>query len=1017
MEEKKKKMWKNLFLDIKRKLQNETIEDLYKIYKEYKYATDLSKIVYLKEILDSYLKNYQNNDIIKIEILKIIKKIIDNIEINNNYNDYPDYNNNNFINKINNKVEFNSLIIDNLNKIGCDNLNLNHFELSPYQIFLKNFFSNETPYKSLLIYHGTGVGKTCSGISIAENFTNTNTETIILASQNIINNWKNTILNTDRGSYQCTSNKYIDLYNNEIKDKNKSVEKIKKKIINNNYKFYGYIEFANFINKHIENNIINKNNENEVKEIIDKYFNNKLLIIDEVHNIRTEKEKLSRNILVTLHKIVKYSNNLKLITLSATPMYNKSTEIIWLLNLLLLNDNRPEISENEIFNDKISSDDKILSEKSLNIISSKSRGYVSFIRGNDPNTFPYRLYPTINKTTKKFIITTFPEINPFNEIIKEKEKFNYLKNKLYGCKFNNYQSNIYNNFIKENPNNKNIYDNQLEQISIFSYPLINKNLKYSYGANGLNRCFNNNNGIYSYKKEILKNKDYGYFLQLDKIQDFSSKFFLLLNTIKNTKGIIFIFTRYIEGSIIPLMLALEENGYNKYKNKNILDRSNRKIKKLSYDGYTEEECKKLNIEFKQAKYIVISGSDISKNNKEELEALSNPTNKRGEEIKIIIGSEVTKEGIDMKRIREIHILEPWYHLNRIEQVIGRGIRYCSHKELNKNEKNVTIYLYSSYDNLKIESSDIYKYRRAELKSTNIQLIENVLQKNAIDCSIFKNINEIDETKLTDETIETSQLINKKNGTNKYQIIYNYNPYKKQYFNLLCGKYCNYKCNTETKIKTNDISTINKKQIDNIFKLVYKYIAALFKKQLVYKLSKIVDIIQLYITIDKHVLYLCLDKMINEKIMLQNENNINGYLIYKNEYYIFQPNNLTENIPYYYRNKKVQNDEKYINLKIEIKEKKQIKSVKNETKIKIKYDFNKIKKIIIKNYDSILFNFKWLNHIIKMNYTCDKLDFDIKLHLFYFIAINDKDYIKYDNDNIIKNYYSNNFIYKEKKNIL
>jgi len=49
----------------------------------------------------------------------------------------------------------------------------------------------------------------------------------------------------------------------------------------------------------------------------------------------------------------------------------------------------------------------------------------------------------------------------------------------------------------------------------------------------------------------------------------------------------------------------------------------------------------------------------------------------------------------------------------------------------------------------------------------------------------------------------------------------------------------------------------------------------------------------------------------------------------------------------------------------------------------------------------------------MSYTCDKLDFDIKLHLFYFIAINDKDYIKYDNDNIIKNYYSNNFIYKEK----
>ena len=30
--------------------------------------------------------------------------------------------------------------------------------------------TKESPYKSLLIYHGVGVGKTCTGVSIAENF-------------------------------------------------------------------------------------------------------------------------------------------------------------------------------------------------------------------------------------------------------------------------------------------------------------------------------------------------------------------------------------------------------------------------------------------------------------------------------------------------------------------------------------------------------------------------------------------------------------------------------------------------------------------------------------------------------------------------------------------------------------------------------------------------------------------------------------------------------------------------------
>ena len=44
------------------------------------------------------------------------------------------------------------------------------FELAPHQLFLKNFFSPNTPYQSLLLFHGVGVGKSCSGISIAENF-------------------------------------------------------------------------------------------------------------------------------------------------------------------------------------------------------------------------------------------------------------------------------------------------------------------------------------------------------------------------------------------------------------------------------------------------------------------------------------------------------------------------------------------------------------------------------------------------------------------------------------------------------------------------------------------------------------------------------------------------------------------------------------------------------------------------------------------------------------------------------
>ena len=190
---------------------------------------------------------------------------------------------------------------------------------------------------------------------------------------------------------------------------------------------------------------------------------------------------------------------MRLLVLSATPMYNSSFEIIWLLNLLLLNDNRPEISENEIFKNGE------ITKEGINILNKKCKGYISYIRGNNPITFPYRLYPTINKNTKRFVIKDFPSKNPFNEDIKEKNRINYLKNKLYGSKFGEYQKQIYDSFIKENPNNKKIYDNQLEEISIISFPLLSKDLKDTYGKNGLNKCFSNKNGVYSYNKSVLKN--------------------------------------------------------------------------------------------------------------------------------------------------------------------------------------------------------------------------------------------------------------------------------------------------------------------------------------------------------------------------------------------------------------------------------------------------------------------------------------------------------------------------------
>ena len=84
---------------------------------------------------------------------------------------YPDLNDPLFNLKIAEKKEFNDTQYDGKIKIineEAEKLCNADFELSPHQQFVKNFLSFQTPYNSLLLYHGLGSGKTCSAIGVAE---------------------------------------------------------------------------------------------------------------------------------------------------------------------------------------------------------------------------------------------------------------------------------------------------------------------------------------------------------------------------------------------------------------------------------------------------------------------------------------------------------------------------------------------------------------------------------------------------------------------------------------------------------------------------------------------------------------------------------------------------------------------------------------------------------------------------------------------------------------------------------
>ena len=117
---------------------------------------------------------------------------------------YPNLDDPNFNLKIFKKKEFNDTkyevksedefqrIVEITDKI-CES---KEFELNPHQMFVRNYLSFETPYNSLLLYHGLGTGKTCSAISVSEemrrynNQLGINKKIIVVASDAVQKNFK-----------------------------------------------------------------------------------------------------------------------------------------------------------------------------------------------------------------------------------------------------------------------------------------------------------------------------------------------------------------------------------------------------------------------------------------------------------------------------------------------------------------------------------------------------------------------------------------------------------------------------------------------------------------------------------------------------------------------------------------------------------------------------------------------------------------------------------------------------------
>ena len=241
---------------------------------------------------------------------------------------------------------------------------------------------------------------------------------------------------------------------------------------------------------------------------------------------------------------------------------------------------------------------------------------------------------------------------------------------------------------------------------------------------------------------------------------YSPKFAKMLELINETEGSALVYSQFrtVEGIGI-FKRVLEANGYAQFK-----------IKKD--DGYEldikEEDYNKPKfMEFTGDKEMTNILLDIFNNNlknvpekiREKLDDMHSVKsekkngNLRGSIAKVMMITQSGSEGISLKNVRQVHVVEPYWNMIRINQVIGRAARTGSHLALPAKERNIDVYRYlckfsdQQMKERKIQRMDFGKTtdeiinEGAERKAKITNEILNLLKNSAVDCFLHKKNHE------------------------------------------------------------------------------------------------------------------------------------------------------------------------------------------------------------------------------------------------------------------------------------
>ena len=112
---------------------------------------------------------------------------------------------------------------------------------------------------------------------------------------------------------------------------------------------------------------------------------------------------------------------------------------------------------------------------------------------------------------------------------------------------------------------------------------------------------------------------------------------------------------------------------------------------ILFTGGEEEEIRKINIDIFNAKFTELPPR--IKQVLQESGFTDEIGNKRGELCRVFCITAAGAEGLSLKNVRGVHIMEPYWNDVRMAQVKGRAVRICSHQDLPLKDRTVEIFTY------------------------------------------------------------------------------------------------------------------------------------------------------------------------------------------------------------------------------------------------------------------------------------------------------------------------------------